>query len=342
MHLPATVGEAATLDVLGDVETNHGLTKVLRDGSELGGVVIVGNGLNNGTCTLSGVVALEDTGSDEDTVASELHHERGVGGGGDSSSRKVDDRETLQAGSLLEQVEGSLNVLGVSVELLVAHGRHALDLALDGALVAHGLDNVAGTGLTLGADHGSTLGDTSERLTEVLGTADEGNLEVVLVDVVLVVSRGEHLGLVDVVDTDSLEDLGLDDVANSYLGHAGDGGGLLDLLDHGGVRHAGDATLNTDVGRDLLEGHDGAGTGILSDTSLLSVDNVHDDTALEHLGEAGLDAEGAEVGIALGEGRAVGPSGSGSAGAVGDRQNGGVLGGHGEYGSEVQGYDGVW
>ena len=41
-----------------------------------------------------------------------------------------------------------------------------------------------------------------------------------------------------------------------------------------------------------LERHDGDGAGVLGDLRLLGVDDVHDDAALEHLGEADLDAEG--------------------------------------------------
>lgn len=327
-HLPAAVSKATTLHVLGDVETDHGLTEVLRDGSKLSGVVVVGNGLDDGTSTLLGVVALEDTRADKDTVTAELHHESSISRGSNTTSSEVDNWQSLQASSLLEKVEGSLNLLGVDVKLLVAHGRDTLDLALDSALVTDSLDNVAGTGLTLGSDHSSTLRDTTKSLTEILGTTNEGDLEVVLVDVVCLVSRGENLGLIDVIDTDSLENLGLDKVANSNLGHAWHGGGLLDLLDHSGVGHTGDATLDTDIGRDLLEGHDGTSTGILGDTSLPSVDDVHDDTTLEHLCKTGLDTEGTEVGIALGS-RAV-DTGGGDAGAVAvsGGEDGWVLGGH--------------
>ena len=46
-----------------------------------------------------------------------------------------------------------------------------------------------------------------------------------------------------------------------------------------------------DVGRDALERHHGGGAGGLGDPRLLGGDHVHDHAALEHLGEAGLDAE---------------------------------------------------
>ena len=40
-----------------------------------------------------------------------------------------------------------------------------------------------------------------------------------------------------------------------------------------------------------LERHHGGRAGVLGDLRLLGVDDVHDDAALEHLGQAGLDAE---------------------------------------------------
>ena len=57
------------------------------------------------------------------------------------------------------------------------------------------------------------------------------------------------------------------------------------------VGHAGDAAVAADVGRDALERHHRGGTGVLGDLRLLGVDDVHDHAALEHLGQAGLDAE---------------------------------------------------
>jgi hypothetical protein len=51
--------------------------------------------------------------------------------------------------------------------------------------------------------------------------------------------------------------LAFDEMANSRLGHDGDGDRVHDLLDHLGVAHAGYATLGSNVGGDALEGHDG-------------------------------------------------------------------------------------
>ena len=59
-----------------------------------------------------------------------------------------------------------------------------------------------------------------------------------------------------------------------------------------GIGHAGDAAGLADVGRDALERHDGDGAGILGDLGLIGGDDVHDDAALEHLGEALLGRPG--------------------------------------------------
>ena len=65
------------------------------------------------------------------------------------------------------------------------------------------------------------------------------------------------------------------------------------------VGHARDAAVAADVGRDALERHHGAGARVLGDPRLLGVDDVHDDAALEHLGEARLDPQRADLGHAL-------------------------------------------
>ena len=167
----------------------------------------------------------------------------------------------------------------------------ALDLAADAAHVAHGLDDVAGAGLALGADHRRALGDPPQRLAEVGGAAHERDLELPLVDVVGLVGRRQHLGLVDVVDLERLEHLRLGEVADPRLGHDRDRHGLLDALDQQRVGHAGDAAVAADVGRHALERHHRGRAGVLGDLRLLGVDDVHDHAALEHLGQAGLDAE---------------------------------------------------
>jgi hypothetical protein len=161
--------------------------------------------------------------------------------------------------------------------------------------VADGLDDVAGAGLALRADHAGALADAAQGLAQVGGPAHERHGEGPLVDVVGLVGGREHLGLVDVVHAEGLEDLGLDEVTDADLGHDRDGHRGLDALDHLRVRHAGHAAVAPDVGGDPLEGHDRDGAGVLGDAGLLGVDDVHDHAALEHLGQAALHARGAGV-----------------------------------------------
>lgn len=64
---------------------------------------------------------------------------------------------------------------------------------------------------------------------EIATTVDEGDAEVVLIDVV--VGGGEDFTLIDIVDIDGRKDLRLDEVVDASPGHARDGDVLLDLLE---------------------------------------------------------------------------------------------------------------
>ena len=104
-------------------------------------------------------------------------------------------------------MEGSLDVLGVSVELFLAHNASLPNFALHSSLMPDGLNNITCTSLTFRTNEGGALGNATEGLTEVPGTANEWHLERMLVDVVLIIRGCKDLGLVDVVDADSLQDL---------------------------------------------------------------------------------------------------------------------------------------
>lgn len=62
--------------------------------------------------------------------------------------------------------------------------------------------------------------------------------------------------------------LAFNEVSNASLRHDGNSDGLHDLLDHAGVGHTGDATLDADISGNTLESHDGGGTGLLSNAGL--------------------------------------------------------------------------
>ena len=83
------------------------------------------------------------------------------------------------------------------------------------------------------------------------------------------VGRRQHLALVDVVDAERLEHLGLGEVADAGLGHHRDRDRGLDALDQRRIAHAGHAAVAADVGRHPLERHHGDGAGVLGDLRLL-------------------------------------------------------------------------
>ena len=58
-----------------------------------------------------------------------------------------------------------------------------------------------------------------------------------------------------------------------------------------GLGHAGHAALGANHGRHALQRHHRGGAGLFGDAGLLHVHHVHDDAALEHLGQADLQAQ---------------------------------------------------
>src|SRR5437879_2611245 len=78
-------------------------------------------------------------------------------------------------------------------------------------------------------------------------------------------------------------------VADPPYGDGRAGARLNDPHDPGRVGHAGDAALPPDVGRNPFQCHDGDGPGLLGDAGLIRRGDVHDDAALQHLGQAALD-----------------------------------------------------
>ena len=184
---------------------------------------------------------------------------------------------------ILGEVVRHGQLLGSLVHLIVAQGDKFANLLVHGAHVTHGLDDIARARLALGTNHGRALRDTAQRLAQVLRTAHERHVELVLVDVVHVVGGAEHFGFVDVVDFNGLQDAGFGNVTDAHLRHDRDGHGFLDALDHGRVAHAGDATGSADVGRDALKRHHRACASVLRDPRLLGGSDVHNHTTLEHL-----------------------------------------------------------
>jgi len=62
------------------------------------------------------------------------------------------------------------------------------------------MHDVSGAGLALGTNHGGAFGDTAQSLAQIASTANEWNLEGMLIDVVGLVGGSKHFRFVDVVD----------------------------------------------------------------------------------------------------------------------------------------------
>ena len=89
-------------------------------------------------------------------------------------------------------------------------------------------------------------------------------------------------------------------MADARLRHHGDGYGVDDALNQLRIGHASHTTLGTNIGGHALQRHDGARAGIFGDTRLFRGHDVHDDAALEHIGQSTLDARsGASLFILL-------------------------------------------
>ena len=100
-----------------------------------------------------------------------------------------------------------------------------------------------------------------------------------------IVGGRQYLAFIDIVDFNGLQNLGLHKVTDTALGHDGNGNGFLNSPDHFGIAHAGHTSGGTDVCRNALQSHNGTGSCLLGNLCLLRCGNIHDDAALQHLGQ---------------------------------------------------------
>jgi hypothetical protein len=149
----------------------------------------VGRRLDDRGGARGGILGLEDARADEHGLGAELHHERRVGRRGDPARAEERHRQLALARDGAHEVQRGLQLLGGGGQLHVVERAQPLDLAADGAQVAHRLDDVARARLALGADHRRALADAPQRLAEVRRAADDRDAERPLVDVVRLVGR---------------------------------------------------------------------------------------------------------------------------------------------------------
>ena len=90
------------------VDADHGLAQIGGQLSQLLGVVVVGDGLDNGGGTLGGVAGLEDTGANEHALGAQVHHQGRVSGGGHAAGGEVDHGQTAVLLDIAQQLHGNL------------------------------------------------------------------------------------------------------------------------------------------------------------------------------------------------------------------------------------------
>src|SRR6202166_2228533 len=233
----------------------------------------------------------EDAAAYKDSFSSKLHDERSVGRRGNSPRGEIRHGELTCFRNHPDEFVRRAVLFGLGVEFFFAEDGENFHLLHDLADVLDRVYNVAGARFPFGADHGCAFGDAAQRFAKIARPAHEWNIERMLVDMMSLVGRRQHFGLVDVVDAEFLQDLRFRKMSNAALRHHRNRNSGHDLANLFRRSHARNPALRADLLRHPLEGHDGDGSRLFRNRSLLSIGHIHYDTAFEHLGEAGFEAE---------------------------------------------------
>ena len=208
------------------------------------GVLEVRGRLDDRARARAGVRGLEDPRADEHALGAELHHQRGVGRRRDPAGARS---SRPAAGPSRPPRAPARAAPAAPWPRSAARRRPSTPSRRMPARIAR-MWRTASTTLPVPASPlvriiaapSAIRRSASPRL---VAPHTNGHLEGPLVDVVRLVGRGQHLGLVDVVHLERLEHLRLDEVADARLGHHRDRHRLLDLADLGRVGHARHAAL---------------------------------------------------------------------------------------------------
>src|SRR3989304_2220482 len=112
--LPTTSRHFLTLSHLRNISSNHGLAEILAHLCKNGGVLIMCYRFYNGRGTPSRVARFENSGANEDTVHTQLHHQSRVSGSRNSARCKIHNRHSPMSLHLLYQFIRRAVVLGKS------------------------------------------------------------------------------------------------------------------------------------------------------------------------------------------------------------------------------------
>jgi hypothetical protein len=180
-------------------------------------------------------------------------------------------------------------VFSALCHLLRGKGLEIVDIAANLSKVTNSFNDIAGPSFTFSSDKSRALMYSTKSLSEIGSSTHEGGFEKVFIDVKKWIRWGQNLRFIDEVDSDRLEDLRFGEVSDSDLRHNRDAYRRFDLFDHFGVAHASDSPVAADVKWNSLKSHNRHRSGVLSDASLLNIDDVHDHAVTQHLGEANFD-----------------------------------------------------
>mmetsp|Transcript_2634 Transcript_2634/g.5343 ORF Transcript_2634/g.5343 Transcript_2634/m.5343 type:complete len:263 (-) Transcript_2634:2767-3555(-) len=244
--------------------------------------------LDNSSCPLGRVTRLENSRSNKDTIHSELHHEGCICWCCNTASSKVDHWKPSKGLGLSYQLNWSTNFFGVHIQLIVIHILKLTNSSLDSAGVSDSLNHIASSSLPFCANHCSSLSDPPQSFTQISAATHKWHLEVVLVNVVDVICRSQNLRFVDVIDTQSFQDLGLHKVSNASLCHDWDGNSLFNTFDHRWIAHSRHTTFLSDIRWNSFQCHHSDSSCFFGNASLLWSHDVHNDSTLEHLGQSSL------------------------------------------------------
>lgn len=282
-YLDTAFGESVVSGEVITIDADHGCAEIFGDFGEQFGVVVVSGGEDDCFCAFCGVTGFEDAGADEDAVAAQLHHERSVGRSSDAAGGEIDDGQTFEFADFEREIDGDGMLFSEGIDFVIGECAEVSDFAVHGSHMSDGFDDVASTCFTFCADHGGAFLNSSARFAQVASAADERDLELMFIDMIIFVGHGQDFGFVDIVDIEGLEDLCFDEVSDTDFSHDGDGDGIFNGFDQRGIAHAGDAAFFTDIGGDSFQRHNGDGTRFLCNFRLFGVDDVHNDAAFEHL-----------------------------------------------------------
>ena len=118
----------------------------------------------DGASAFGRIARFEDARTDEDAVATQLHHECGIGGGGDATGGEVDDGEAFELADFECQVKADGVLFGEAIDFFFAECAKLCDFAVHGAHVAHGFDDVARACFSLRSNHRGSLLDATASL----------------------------------------------------------------------------------------------------------------------------------------------------------------------------------